>query len=62
MSTQSQLGICIIIVTPARIAQYSYDKARLLAATPFGWLAFGLLIGKTQKSVSVSSILNSASN
>jgi hypothetical protein len=49
MSTQSQLGIFIIIVTPARIAQYSYDKARLLAATPFGWLAFGLLIGKTQK-------------
>jgi len=38
------MGICIIIVTPARIAQYSYDKARLLAATPFGWLAFGLLI------------------
>ena len=48
MSIQSQLGIFIIVVTPARIAQYSYDKARLLAATPFGWLAFGLFIGKTQ--------------
>ena len=55
ISTQSHLGIFVIIVTPARIAQYSYDKARLLAATPFGWLAFGLLIGKTQKmSVPVS--------
>ena len=42
------IGIFVIVVTPARIAQYSYDKARLLAATPFGWLAFGLLIGKTQ--------------
>lgn len=61
-STHSQLGIFIIIVTPARIAQYSYDKARLLAATPFGWLPFGLLIGKTQMSLSVSSNLNSASN
>ena len=61
-STQSHLGIFVIIVTPARIAQYSYDKARLLAATPFGWLAFGLLIGKTQMSVSVSSIVNSESN
>ena len=48
MSTQSQLATFIIIVTPARFAQYSYDKARLLAATPFGWLAFGLFIGKTQ--------------
>jgi len=38
------MGIFVIVVTPARIAQYSYDKARLLAATPFGWLAFGLLI------------------
>jgi hypothetical protein len=63
MAIQSQLGIFIIIVTPARIAQYSYDKARLLAATPFGWLAFGLLIGKSQKAVSVLPILtNSASN
>jgi hypothetical protein len=50
MSTHSQSGIFVIIVTPGRIAQYSYDKARLLAATPFGWLAFGLLIGKTQMS------------
>lgn len=45
---KSNSGIFIIVVTPARVAQYSYDKARLLAATPFGWLAFGLLIGKSQ--------------
>ncbi|KAF8812349.1 Golgi apparatus membrane protein TVP38 [Phlegmacium glaucopus] len=37
-------GAFILIVTPARIAQYAYDKARLLAATPFGWLALGFLI------------------
>lgn len=47
-SIQFQLGVFVIIVTPARIAQYSYDKARLLAATPFGWLVLGLIIGKSQ--------------
>ena len=59
-STHSQSGIFIIIVTPARIAQYSYDKARLLAATPFGWLPFGLLMGKTQMSLPVSSNLTTS--
>jgi hypothetical protein len=54
MSIQSQLGVFIIIATPARVAQYSYDKARLLAATPFGWLVPGLVIGKSQESVSLS--------
>lgn len=39
-------GVFVIIVTPARVAQYSYDKARLLAVTPFGWLVLGLVIGK----------------
>jgi len=50
LSIQCQpLGAFIVIVTPARIAQYSYDKARLLAVTPFGWLALALLIGKIFK-------------
>ncbi|KAG6855104.1 Tlg2-vesicle protein [Blastosporella zonata] len=32
-------GTFVIVVTPARIAQYLYDQARLLAETRFGWLA-----------------------
>ena len=32
------VGVFIVVMTPARIAQYSYDKARLLASTRFGWL------------------------
>ena len=31
-------GVFIIIVTPSRIAQYSYDRAAELASTEFGWL------------------------
>jgi len=42
--TEICMGVFVVIVTPARIAQYSYDKARLLAATPFGWLVLGLII------------------
>ncbi|PPQ92385.1 hypothetical protein CVT25_008735 [Psilocybe cyanescens] len=34
----------IIVVTPARIAQVSHDKAILLASTRFGWLALGGLM------------------
>ncbi|KDR83846.1 hypothetical protein GALMADRAFT_219675 [Galerina marginata CBS 339.88] len=33
------MGLFIIVVTPARIAQYFYDKARILASKRFGWLA-----------------------
>lgn len=44
------LAVFIVIVTPARIAQFSYDKARLLATIPFGWLALGLLIRKVSES------------
>lgn len=61
MSVQFQLGVFIIIATPARVAQYSYDKARLLAATPFGWLVPGLIIGKSQVSQSVSLSLSKIS-
>ncbi|KAF9482492.1 Golgi apparatus membrane protein TVP38 [Pholiota conissans] len=32
------MGVFIIVVTPSRIAQFMYDKTRLLAATRFGWL------------------------
>ncbi|KAJ2931664.1 hypothetical protein H1R20_g5462, partial [Candolleomyces eurysporus] len=32
------IGIFVVIVTPARIAQFLYDKAKLLAATRLGWL------------------------
>ncbi|KIM46283.1 hypothetical protein M413DRAFT_441372 [Hebeloma cylindrosporum] len=32
------MSVFIIVVTPARIAQYSYDKARILASTRLGWL------------------------
>ena len=35
----------IIIVTPSRIAQYLYDRSRMLAETPFGWLALAATIG-----------------
>ena len=38
-------GAVIIIVTPAEVAQYSYDKAELLAATRYGWLGLGTAIG-----------------
>ncbi|KAF8913811.1 Golgi apparatus membrane protein TVP38 [Gymnopilus junonius] len=38
------LGTFIIVVTPARIFQFLYDKARLLASTRFGWLALGCAI------------------
>ncbi|CAA7259670.1 unnamed protein product [Cyclocybe aegerita] len=33
------MGAFIVVVTPARIAQYLYDKARILASTRLGWLA-----------------------
>ena len=44
--TQSNIntGIFIIVVTPARIAQFVYDQARILASTRFGWLALGTAI------------------
>ncbi|KAF8076288.1 Golgi apparatus membrane protein TVP38 [Lyophyllum atratum] len=32
------IGSFVVVVTPARIAQFLYDNARKLAATPFGWL------------------------
>lgn len=38
-------GIFIVIVTPARIAQFLYDKAKLLAATRFGWLGIITVMG-----------------
>ncbi|KAH9482932.1 Tlg2-vesicle protein [Psilocybe cubensis] len=34
----------IIVITPAKIAQVSHDKAILLASTRFGWLALGGLM------------------
>jgi len=34
-------GAFVIIITPARIAQFSYDKAKELSETRFGWLAIG---------------------
>ncbi|TFK43629.1 Golgi apparatus membrane protein TVP38 [Crucibulum laeve] len=34
-------GVFVIVVTPSRIAQYLYDRARMLAETRFGWLALG---------------------
>ncbi|KAG6918923.1 Tlg2-vesicle protein [Tephrocybe rancida] len=32
-------GAFVVVVTPARIAQYLYDHARMLAEMRFGWLA-----------------------
>lgn len=40
------VGVFIVVVTPARIAQYSYDKARILASTRFGWLVLAGTIGE----------------
>ncbi|PPQ64701.1 hypothetical protein CVT24_008328 [Panaeolus cyanescens] len=37
-------GVFIIVVTPARIAQYLYDKTRILAQTSWGWFALGAAI------------------
>ncbi|KAG5716556.1 Golgi apparatus membrane protein TVP38 [Termitomyces sp. T112] len=37
-------GTFIIVVTPARIAQYLYDQAQLLAETHFGWLVLASLL------------------
>jgi uncharacterized membrane protein YdjX (TVP38/TMEM64 family) len=39
------LGALVIIISPARIAQYLYDQARILAEAPFGSLALALAIG-----------------
>lgn len=39
------LGVLVIIISPARIAQYLYDQARILAEAPFGSLALALAIG-----------------
>jgi len=36
------LGAFIIIVTPTRIAQFSFDKAKALSETHYGWLTLGL--------------------
>jgi len=41
------LGVFIFVVTPARIAQYSYDKARILASTRFGWLVLAGVMGES---------------
>lgn len=38
------LGVLVIIISPARIAQYLYDQARILAEAPFGSLALALAI------------------
>lgn len=38
------MGTFIVVVTPARIFQFLYDKARILASTRFGWLALGCAI------------------
>ncbi|PPQ69568.1 hypothetical protein CVT26_001570 [Gymnopilus dilepis] len=38
------LGAFIVIVTPARIFQFLYDEARILASARFGWLALGCAI------------------
>ncbi|KAF9534820.1 Golgi apparatus membrane protein TVP38 [Crepidotus variabilis] len=37
-------GAFIVIATPARIAQYTYDKAEDLAALKYGWLILGCAI------------------
>jgi len=34
----------VIVVTPSRIAQYLYDRARMLAQFRFGWLVLALAI------------------
>ncbi|EDR12371.1 uncharacterized protein LACBIDRAFT_311702 [Laccaria bicolor S238N-H82] len=39
------LGVLVIIISPARIAQYLYDQAHILAEAPFGSLALALAIG-----------------
>lgn len=38
------LGVLVIIISPARIAQYLYDQAHILAEAPFGSLALALAI------------------
>jgi hypothetical protein len=40
------VGVFIVVVTPARLAQYSYDKARILASTRFGWLVLAGVMGE----------------
>ncbi|KAF8974212.1 Golgi apparatus membrane protein TVP38 [Flammula alnicola] len=35
------MGVFVVVMKPARIAQFLYDKARILASTRFGWLALG---------------------
>jgi hypothetical protein len=37
--------IMIILITPARIAQFLYDQATKLSHTKFGWLALALAFG-----------------
>jgi hypothetical protein len=39
------LGTFIVIVRPARIAQYLYDIAQKIARYPYGWLILGAVIG-----------------
>ncbi|KAF9568959.1 Golgi apparatus membrane protein TVP38 [Agrocybe pediades] len=38
------MGITIIVLTPARISQFLYDKAKALASTRFGWLIICIAI------------------
>ncbi|KAL0949723.1 hypothetical protein HGRIS_009763 [Hohenbuehelia grisea] len=37
-------GIAVVVITPSRIAQFLYDKARSLATLKFGWLALAAAI------------------
>jgi len=46
--------VFIVVVTPARIAQYSYDKARILASTRFGWLVLAGVMGERCRIISCS--------
>ena len=43
--SQSSTGAFIIIMKPSRIAQFLYDKARILAAMQFGWLILIAALG-----------------
>lgn len=39
------VGVFFIVVTPSRIAQYLYDRARMLSQFRYGWLILFLSIG-----------------
>lgn len=45
--SEPPLGVFVIVVTPARIAQFLYDKAKLLAAARLGWLGLIATMGRS---------------